>query len=273
MFGVGGAAQAWHNEAVNGVGVIRLAGFASENRGAAHFFGTRQAGHLLPGEHGNRDVSATERRLRADDSPLRHLLTGCRVAAVKQVHGIDALVVGTDLPPQSVLEQGWDALVTDQPYVCLTIKTADCVPILVHDARRRVVAAIHAGWRGAVAGILPKTLSLMAERFDSRAVDVEIGIGPAAGVCCYEVDAPVIARLRDGFSDWEAVLRDRQDDRAKLHLHDLIQRQAVAAGVEPARIHAASQCTICQPERFYSYRREGAVRGTMVSGIVLTAQG
>lgn len=257
---------------MNELGVIRLADFASDVDGARHFFGTRQAGSLPPGEYGNGGVSSADRHLRGIGSPLREFLAGCRVASVKQVHGTDALVLDGPLPPPDVFEQGWDALVTNQPGFCLTIKTADCVPVLLHDPVRRVVAAIHAGWRGALGGILPKTLALMQQRFGSAPEQVQVGIGPAAGVCCYEVDAPVLTRLRDRFPEWQAVVREHREDRAKLHLHDLVRRQATAAGVQPGRVRIAEHCTICRPDLFYSYRREGPVRGTMVSGIVMSAR-
>ena len=255
------------------LGVITLAGFASESEGVRHFFGTRRAGSLPPGEHGNRDVTSAERHLTGQDSPLRALVAGCRIVSVKQVHGTDALVVNADGPSSDAFDRGWDALVTDQPGLCVTVKTADCVPVLLHDPVRGVVAAIHAGWRGAVGGILPKTLSLMRQRFGSVARDVRIGIGPAAGVCCYEVDGPVLGRLREEFPEWEAVVRERRDDRGKLHLHDLLRRQATEIGVDQAGIRTADYCTICRADLFYSHRREGLVRGTMVSGIVMTARG
>lgn len=81
----------------------------------------------------------------------------------------------------------------------VTVRTADCVPVLLHDPVRQVVAAIHAGWRGAVAGIVPKTVALLASRFGTVPKDVRMAIGPSAGACCYEVDEPVLTRLRDVF--------------------------------------------------------------------------
>ena len=87
---------------------------------------------------------------------------------VKQVHGTDILIVGRGGVSASVNRRGWDALVTDQARVVLTVRTAECVPVLVHDREHGVVAAVHAGWRGAVAGILPKTLSAMKRRFGSN---------------------------------------------------------------------------------------------------------
>ncbi|MFO0774611.1 MAG: peptidoglycan editing factor PgeF [Nitrospiraceae bacterium] len=250
--------------------LITIPEFSAATQGACHFFGTRQAGHLRPGEHGNRDVSATEQSLRSDSFPLRAQLNDCAVVAVKQVHGTDALVVSDAMPSTDLVERGWDALVTDRVGVCLTIKTADCVPVLLHDTRRGVIAAIHAGWRGAVAGILPKTLETMRSRFGSAEADVQVAIGPSAGVCCYEVDAPVLARVREDYPNWRQVVErhDAARDRAHLHLHALLTHQAETAGVAAERVHRAKDCTICQPERFFSYRREGQARGTMISGIV-----
>lgn len=252
--------------------LIRLPGFASDSDGAHHFFGTRQGGSLPPGEYGNHDVTSAERHLHGERSPLQHVLLGVRVVSVKQVHGTNALVVAEGMPPREVLEQGWDALVTAQPGVCLTVKTADCVPVLVHDLQCGVIAAIHAGWRGAVAGILPKTLRVMQERFGTEARHLRIGIGPSAGVCCYEVDEPVLERVREQVVGWRKLLHEAQGDRAKLHLRELVRQQAIEAGVASARVGAVDLCTICRPELFYSYRREGQVRGTMVSGIMMTGR-
>jgi YfiH family protein len=180
------------------------------------------------------------------------------------------LVLDRPVEPGETFAGGWDALVTNQREVWLTVKTADCVPVLVHDARREVVAAIHAGWRGAVAGILPRTVAVMRQRFGSDPASLRIGIGPSAGSCCYEVDEPVLTALREAFSDWPLVVRDRGPGRWLLDLRDLLRRQAQALGADGASIQTVNACTICHPALFHSYRREGTARGTMVSGIMLT---
>ena len=123
-------------------GHITVPAFAAARDGVRHFFGTRH-------EEGRPDESAQV------------------VVSVTQVHGTDALVLDRPVEPGETFAGGWDALVTNQREVWLTVKTADCVPVLVHDPREGVVAAIHAGWRGAVAGILPRTLAVMRERFGS----------------------------------------------------------------------------------------------------------
>ena len=93
-------------------------------------------------------------------------------------------------------------MVTNQPGVMVTVRTADCVPVLLHDPVQRVVAAVHAGWRGAVAGIVPKTVALLVNRFGATVERLRMAIGPSAGPCCYEVDEPVLSRLRAVVPEW-----------------------------------------------------------------------
>jgi hypothetical protein len=188
---------------------------------------------------------------------------------VKQVHGTEALVVDRALASTDRFMGGWDALVTDQPGIMVAVRTADCVPILMHDPKRRVVAAVHAGWRGAVAGIVPKTLALLESRFGSCLEHVQISIGPSAGACCYEVDEPVLDRLCQGFPHWSKVVRTRRDRKVHLDLKALVKEQAMVLGAAPKSITTVNLCTICHRDLFFSYRREGKVNGTMVSAIGL----
>jgi YfiH family protein len=236
--------------------VITVPAFASARDGVRHFFGTRRHADSLALEAG---------------VPARHSLAKGHgwLLSVKQVHGTDALVVDRPLTESDQFPGGWDALVTDQPGVTVAVRTADCVPVLVHDPGRRVVAAIHAGWRGAVAGIVPKTMELMASRFGSMRLDLRVSIGPSAGPCCYEVDDPVLEHLRSGLPDWQSVLRDYRGHKARLDLKALIRRQVEELGVSALSVSAVNLCTICNHQLFYSYRREGRVTGTMVSGITL----
>jgi len=227
--------------------LITVPGFAGARKGVQHFFGTR---HDVPGPHRSALV----------------------VVSVKQVHGTDVLIVDRPVSGSPAVEGGWDALVTDQPGVLLTVRTADCVPVLIHDPVRKIVAAVHAGWRGAVAGIVSKTLAAMAQRFGSQPASLCVGIGPSAGSCCYEVDEPVLGRLRDSYPGWRSLVQETGSGTAKLNLRGLVRGQAQSAGVREDAIHSVSLCTICHPDLFHSYRREGVVRGTMVSGIMLSVR-
>lgn len=237
--------------------VITVPSFATSADGAEHFFGTRLS--VLPMTPGRASGPRSRHRERAATVML----------SVKQVHGTDALVVDHPVEQGQVFEGGWDALVTDQAGVMVSVRTADCVPVLLHDPVRRVVAAIHAGWRGAVAGIVPKTVALLVSRFGTTVRDVRMAIGPSAGPCCYEVDEPVLTRLRDVFPEWRSVVSPVDTQKAHLDLRAFVRRQALADGLDAERIATVNACTICHPDLFFSYRREGVVKATMVSGIAL----
>jgi YfiH family protein len=239
--------------------VITVPAFASSRDGVRHFFGTRSHADALAFDIG---------------VPVRATGTGGRrwFLSVKQVHGTDALIVDRPLTEEDRFDGGWDALVTNQPGVTVAVRTADCVPVLVYDRRRRAVAAIHAGWRGAVAGIVPKTIDLMMKRFEAVEADLRISIGPSAGPCCYEVDEPVLLPLRQAWPNWPSVIRHDRNVTARLDLKMLVRRQVEQMGIAQDQMTSVNLCTICHDDLFYSYRREGTVKGTMVSGITLVPQ-
>jgi YfiH family protein len=241
--------------------VITIPSFAANGDGIAHFFGTRHSEFdVTPG------MSISAGRMRF------HSAAPATLIAVKQVHGTEVLVIDRPVLDGQSFDGGWDALVTDQLDVAVTVRTADCVPVLLHDPGRRVVAAIHAGWRGAVAGIVPKTIAALAGRFSSEAASLRMAVGPSAGSCCYEVDEPVLSQLREAFPDWQSVVRGpRGPQKAMLDLRELIRRQAIGSGLLEDAISVVNACTICHPNLFFSYRREGIVKRTMVSGIALVA--
>lgn len=237
--------------------VITVPAFGNAGSHVRHFFGTRRHAMGL-----GLEVGIPKKGMTGASSSSWTL-------SVKQVHGTEALVVDRALAQTDRFMGGWDALVTDQPGVMVAVRTADCVPILMHDPIRGVVAAVHAGWRGAVAGIVPKTLTLLKSRFGSSLEHVQVSIGPSAGACCYEVDEPVLDRLCQEFPDWKNVVRMSEERKAHLDLKMLVKEQAQGVGVAPRFITTVNLCTICHEDLFFSYRREGKVNGTMVSAIGL----
>jgi polyphenol oxidase len=239
--------------------VITVPAFAPAGIGVRHFFGTRRHSASLAFQVG---VPAPAQRIEGSKQSSWML-------SVKQVHGTDVLVVDRTLTSSDRFLDGWDALVTDQPGIMVAVRTADCVPILMHDPTQKVVAAVHAGWRGAVAGIVRKTIAVMESRFGSAPEHLQISIGPSAGVCCYEVDGPVLERLHQACPDAGKVVRGRRGGKGHLDLKTLVREQARAAGAHPDSITCVNVCTICHEDLFFSYRREGKVIGTMVSAIGL----
>lgn len=188
-----------------------------------------------------------------DDTADLGLPSAVRVRAA-QVHG--AVVAVVRAADAGRVIEGADGLMTAEPRVVLAIHAADCVPLLLADPRRRVVAAVHAGWRGTAAGIAVEAVTVMADRFGSRPEDLRAAIGPCIGPCHYEVDEPVIERLR-AWPWWEDVVTPNARGRWQLDLREASRRQLGDAGVPAVQIETLDWCTFEHPDLFYSYRRDG----------------
>jgi hypothetical protein len=156
-----------------------------------------------------------------------------------------------------------DALVTSRPGESIGIRTADCVPILLLDARSRAVAAVHAGWRGTAAQIVASTLARLTEDYGTLASDVYAAIGPAIRSCCYEVSNDVAER----FSLWPESVQLSPVAKPKIDLSKANQLQMISLGVAPGHIFDCELCTGCRSDVFFSFRREPANPGRMVSMI------
>jgi YfiH family protein len=181
-----------------------------------------------------------------------------RLAMLKQIHS--AKVVEAN-GAAGFIGEG-DALITDRPGVMVGVRTADCVPILIVDSRKRVVAAVHAGWRGSAQRIVVCTISEMAGHFGTSPEDVYAVIGPAIGHCCYEV-GPEVARE---FIEWFPELA-LTNGPVRLDLAETNRRQLRNAGVAGDRIVSGAPCTFCTPETLHSYRRDREAAGRMVSAV------
>ena len=149
-----------------------------------------------------------------------------------------------------------DALLEHTPGRLVAVKTADCIPVLLADARNRAVAAVHAGWRGSAARIAQAALRSMGERYGTRPEDVHAAIGPGIGPCCYEVGPEVAAEFglpRNG--------------PVKLDLAEINRRQLIEAGLGAERVLVAGLCTRCREAEFHSFRRDRERAGRMFSVI------
>lgn len=183
-----------------------------------------------------------------------------RLAACWQVHGRDVRVVRNLSETQSESER-CDALATDLPGVLLGVKTADCVPVVIGDPRTGACAAVHAGWRGTLAGIVKHAFARMSEEFGARPEDVRAAIGPAALACCYEVGPEVVEAFREKVENADALFTPTDAGRARVDLHRANLEQLTDSGVPAERVHTLPLCTICRPEDFFSYRRDKKIYG------------
>ncbi len=230
--------------------------FGRISQRTVHFFGTRYGP-----EYGRMDGEQGTVKVGDPDYPL--------VVSIRQVHGTDVLSLDRPLQAGQTFFGGHDAVLTNQADTLLTVHTADCVPVLLMDTSRGVIGAVHAGWRGTVNGIVAKSVRTMMERFGACLASLHVAVGPSAGPCCYEVDKPVMDQLpRDVLGD-STILRQTGPGIGRLDLKKLVRWQAVSLGLAEDHIHAVDLCTICRPDLFFSYRREGKVHGNMVSGIIL----
>jgi YfiH family protein len=171
------------------------------------------------------------------------------MASLRQVHSAAVLV------PERVGCAGeGDALATDRRGVRVSVRTADCYPILLADARNHAVAAIHAGWRGTAAQIVVNTLATMRARFGTEAADVWAAVGPGIGVCCYQVGIEVARQFG-------------LEQAGRIDLAEANRRQLISEGVPPAQIQVAGGCTRCDARQFHSFRRDQERAGRMISFI------
>jgi len=177
----------------------------------------------------------------------------------KQVHGAEVRLVNT---PGGA--EGFDALVTQTPGVLLSVSVADCTPVLVFDPVHEAVAAIHAGWRGAAAGIVGKTLRVMAEQFGTHGADCLAYVGTCIDECSFEVGAEVAAEFDPAFKRY-----DPERDKFFVDLKKACAAQLLAAGLTAEHIEVSPFSTVLHNDDYFSHRKEGGVTGRMLAVIGL----
>jgi len=227
-----------------------------------------------------------------------------RVVALRQIHSdivhvVDVRVNDSENEPPNENEsrdaapQG-DALITREPGVLLVIQTADCIPILLADPKRRAIAAIHSGWRGTVRRIAAKALGRMQMEFGTKPEDVIAALGPGIGQSCYEVGTEVAAEFQTQFPDardWFEgpfdQLADSDNDpnwlpwltmkppghhppAPRVHLDLTAANRSIleAAGIPGRSISSSSLCTACRPDLLFSFRKEHTT-GRMIAAIAI----
>lgn len=170
--------------------------------------------------------------------------------------------------PEEELEET-DALVTNQPGICLCVQTADCVPILLFDPKQKVVAAIHAGWRGTVKKITAETVQKMVNSFLSHPKDIVAVVGPSIGPEVYEVGEEVVEAVWKTVPNAEKTLQKNSSGRFHFNLWEANRQILLHCGLLPENVQVSGECTFQLDKKYYSARRDGIVTGRLVSGIML----
>lgn len=190
-------------------------------------------------------------------------LSPAQTQLVKQVHG-DTVLKVEQLRPGKELPEA-DAMITDRPGIGLATIHADCVPVILVDPVHRVIAAVHAGWKGTLAGIVRKTVARMEAEYGSVPAECYAAIGPAIGSCCYRVPPERVALFAEKWPELDLIV-SRQESTLDLAL--INQKFLENCGLLPAKIDNARLCTACHHTAFYSFRREQAT-GRMLSLVVM----
>jgi YfiH family protein len=214
------------------------------------------------------------------------------LVTARQIHS-DIVVRVDDPDARRSAPPEADGLLTRQPGFLLAIQTADCIPVLVADRKRRAVGAFHAGWRGTVKRIVESGVERMRVEFGSSPEDMVAAIGPGIGHCCYAVGDEVLSAFEAQFSYFEQIfvragsadaMQAASPDSAfvsavppstgsgvHLNLVEANRRQLLAAGLQPDAIQIVGGCTSCQPDRFFSHRASHGDAGRMMAVIGIRA--
>ncbi|MBI5193451.1 MAG: peptidoglycan editing factor PgeF [Nitrospirae bacterium] len=195
----------------------------------------------------------------------------------KQVHGDDILIIDKPVDDVKKLKEyatakQCDAIITNQRNVGIGVVSADCLPALLYDPVHSVIAAVHAGWRGTLKGIMSKVVCQMMDMFDCRPEDIVAGIGPVIGECCYEVGDIVAKPINESNPAWGSFLKPLENGRSILNLTGLNSFQIEAVGVQRTNIFNLGLCTSCNKDLFPSYRRDGIGTGRIISGIEMKSE-
>ncbi len=199
--------------------------------------------------------------------------TGSSIATCNQVHGAVVRNLTTaDLKadPYDKVDFEADGILTAIPGVVLTVFSADCIPILLYDPKRRVIAALHAGWRGTASGIVTVATGQMVSIYGSDPADILAAIGPGIDPCCFETheDVPnaMTAALAGGSLPF---IQLKDSGKFCVDLKGINAKRLELAGLAPENICLCRECTCCDAEKYWSHRRQGTQRGSMASVIQL----
>jgi YfiH family protein len=250
--------------------VIRSERLARE--GFAHGFATRIGGVSQPpfdalnfseivGDDPDRVAENHRRLARAIGYAVE------RLYQVRQVHGAGVRVIEAGDDPWAVRASEADALVAAERGAAIGVRTADCVPLLVADPERGVVAAIHAGWRGVVAGVIAAAVSALRGRAGAPASRLVAAIGPHIRAASFEVGEDVATQIAGAAPGAEVVVR-AVGARPRVDLARAASAQLAALGLPRDRIDDVGGDTFADAGRFYSHRRDGARSGRHLSVIV-----
>ena len=246
--------------------------------GIAHGFSTRLGGiSPAPWDSLNLGVNRGDAPERVAENYRRFCTAiGANPAAIVKHHQIHSILVRSVtnahiLSPEIPTTLEGDGLITDRPGVCLTVFSADCIPLLFFDPQKRVIAAAHAGWRGTAQGIAAQTVKQMINDYGCCPSDILTAIGPGISSCCFETHQDVPDSLIHFLgSDATPLIHPLpQSGKFQVDLKGANQTWLLRSGILTEHIAVSTACTACDTKFFWSHRRLNTVRGSMAAMIQL----
>ena len=243
-----------------------------------HLFSTRLGG-VSTGQYSSMNLSLTGGDNRENVLENYKRLCGCvgidinHLVLSRQTHTNNVKEVtesdrGTGIFKDSFTDV--DGLITDRKGVALVTQYADCTPLLFCDPIKKVIATSHAGWRGTVKEIGRVTVEKMINEYGCNAEDIIAAIGPAIGVCCYEVDDPVIDEFKKiTYLELKRIVFPKENGKYMLDLKEANRQILVNSGINPDNIDVADLCTCCNHTELHSHRATGGKRGNLAAIIEL----
>jgi polyphenol oxidase len=186
----------------------------------------------------------------------------------QQTHSLNVKYVTQDIKGEDLIHT--DAIFTDCKGICISVMSADCVPILLYDPSKGVIAAVHSGWKGTVGKILSRTVKAMQDQFDCLSADLIVCIGPSICPEVYEVGEEVISSVKNAFDNTNGLVTgENGSGKGFLNLWEANKRQLIELGVPELSIEVAGICTYKQSETFFSARRSKNQAGRFAAGIMM----
>ena len=254
----------------------------SKQSGVDHFVSTRIGGLSPPPyeslnlgfhvEDNAKTVLKNRERLAANIGiPLsdftipKQVHSGTVTTVTEEMKGYGAADLGTAI-------EATDAMITDVPHLCLTVLAADCVLVLFFDPQKRVIAAVHAGWRGTVKLAAQNTTDALYKKFNCNPTELLVGIGPSIGPCHYEVGPEVISQVEETFGSTNGYINNETPEgKGYFNLWEANKRQIIEAGIPAQNIEVAQICTYCNAHLFFSERHQKGRTGRFGAGIMLSS--
>ena len=250
----------------------------SHKKGIIHFISTRNGGVSKP------PFDTLNISFNVSDDPKnvlknRELLAeavgfdAASVVTAKQVHDNKVAFVTKDMKGKGAFDlisalDGIDAMVTNVPKICLMVQVADCVPVLLYDPVKKVIGAVHAGYKGTILTIAENTVRSMIKQYRSDPRNIYAGIGPSIGPCCYEIGKEVVNEVKDNLKNGKDLIYVKKGKNF-FDLWKANRSQIEDCGVPGRNIEVAGICTNDRTDMFFSFRAGKGTTGRFAAGIML----